>query len=243
MVADLFSILLHDHSPHIHDRGPHYYEFNDSWLIREPWNAASSVFFLVPVFYWLWRLKGEYRENNAIVMMLPLLFLNGLGSTFFHALRASNFFLFLDFAPAAVLMLILTYYFWNLIIGKPWVSVAIIVLSFVPRFFLFRYLDEWGLTRQDVVNFSYFFSGLMFFLPTMIINLKTGWYKWYLIFASIVLLSLSLMFRNLDDRTHPLLPMGTHWLWHVVSALSVFTLGYYLYYLKRRNIKTFFNSK
>jgi hypothetical protein len=237
MLADLFSILLHDHSPHIHDRGPHYYEFETNALIHEPWNAGSSVFFLVPVFYWAWRLRGQYNQHQMIVMMLPFLFLNGVGSTLFHAFRASNFFLFLDFAPAAIMSLILTYHFWNRALGKAWVSAAVLIGSFGLRFLLFGFMRDLGLDRMAVVNFSYFLTGFMFLFPTLIIAWKTNWYRWHLIFLSIVFLSLALMFRNLDERPDQYLPMGTHWLWHIVSAFSVFTLGYYLYYLKGREFR------
>lgn len=242
MLADLFSILIHDHSPHIHDRGPHYYEFETDFIIREPWNAGSSVFFLVPVFYWVWRLKGNYHEHKIIVMILPFLFLNGVGSTLFHAFRASNFFLFLDFAPAAIMSLLLTYFFWNMVMGKWWISALVLVGSFLPRMLLFQYREELGFNRQDVVNFSYFLTGFLFIMPTLIIAWKTQWYRWHLIFVSIVFLSLSLVFRNLDERHEPLLPMGTHWLWHIVSAFAVFTLGYYLFYLKNKPFKPFFGK-
>ena len=237
MVADLLSVLLHDHSPHVHDRGPHYFEFHHDAVLREPWNAWSSVFFLVPVIYWTWRLRGKYHEHQLIVMLLPFLFLNGIGSTLFHAFRASNFFLYLDFAPAAIMSLVLTYMFWKMLVGKWWVSVGIIILSFLPRILVFVYREELNLDRQDAVNISYFFTGMMFILPTLLITWRTNWYRWHLIFLSIVFLSFALLFRNLDERAEPLLPMGTHWLWHVVSALSVFTLGYYLYYLQRKEVR------
>ena len=75
----------------IRDSGPFYHEFHADAFIKEPWNAYSSLFFLVPVIFWVWKLRGQYRENLIITLMLPLLFLNGIGSTLYHAFRAADF--------------------------------------------------------------------------------------------------------------------------------------------------------
>ena len=93
---------------YIYDSGPLYHEFQfDSW-IREPWNAFSSLFFLVPVIFWLWRLRGQYRRYPMIIIFLPFLFLNGIGSSLYHAFRSSDLALMLDWMPAFIMNLLLS---------------------------------------------------------------------------------------------------------------------------------------
>ena len=57
-----FISIIVDAREMIQDSGPWYHEFHGEANIKEPWNAFSSLFFLVPVFYWVWRLHGEYRK-------------------------------------------------------------------------------------------------------------------------------------------------------------------------------------
>lgn len=241
MITDPVSIFLHDHGNHIHDHGPHYYEFHEDLWIKEPWNAGSSVFFLVPVIYWYWRLRGQYKDHRIMMIILPFLAINGIGSTLYHAFRNSDVFLIMDGAPAAIMSLIVTYYFWYLLFPRWYIPGLILLGSFVLRGFMFWGVSEGviAIPRQQAVNLSYFITGVMIILPTLMILLKTRWYKWELIFASVILLSLALLFRVLDTYDDPGLPMGTHWLWHIVSAFSVFTLGYYLVYLKRKELKPY----
>lgn len=87
------SLELIHRKEQIFDRGPMYNEFVHDALIHEPWNAYSSLFFFIPVIFWLIYLRGKYRTYGIITALLPVLFLNGLGSTLFHAFRASNWFL------------------------------------------------------------------------------------------------------------------------------------------------------
>ena len=216
----------------IRDEGPIYHEYNPNGYIKEPWNAFSSLIFLVPVFFWAWRLKGVYRKNKIIVVLLPFLFLNGIGSTLFHAFRSSNYFLYLDSLPALMVCIIISYYLWNKILHQPIKSGLILVFFGISLVFLYQ-LD---LTKQARTNTWYFIVGTAFLLPLTIILVKTRFYKWHLIFLTCLFLMVALFFRILDSSDIILLPMGVHWLWHVVSAFAVFSLGYYLYYLKFRGV-------
>jgi hypothetical protein len=223
-------------NPMIKDNGPMYHEFIADAFIKEPWNAYSSLFFLIPVIFWIWRLRGQYRKNWVIVLTLPFLFLNGAGSTLYHAFRNSNLFLFMDFMPAVALCIIVATYFWTKILGK-WYWGLLIILS---AYFLA------GLTINLLVpilgrvagNMGYFIIGLAFLLPTILNLFKTKFYRWDLILISIFLLLGSIIFRSLDHPTpNPfpnLMPQGTHFLWHIFSALSVFSLGYYIYFQNQK---------
>jgi hypothetical protein len=54
---------------YIHDSGPLYHEFHADSLIKEPWNAISSLFFLAPVIFWLWKLRGRARGIAALALV------------------------------------------------------------------------------------------------------------------------------------------------------------------------------
>lgn len=223
----------------IKDHGPHYHEFHPDAFIKEPWNAYSSLFFLIPATFWLIKLRGKYREYSLITLFLPLLYLNGIGSTVYHAFRASDAALLLDWVPAALLMLILSWYMWKKVLNKPVLSVFVVLSFYVfAGLFVFTLRKYIG---NRTINIGYLITGLSIILPSVIFLVKTNYYKWHLLTFSFVLLGIALLFRSLDYPTpNPfpkLLPQGTHFLWHIVSALAVFTLGYYLIYIKDVDVK------
>lgn len=216
----------------ISDSGPWYHEFHVDAFVKEPWNAYSSLFFLIPVFFWLWKLRGQYREYGIITILLPLLFLNGIGSTLYHAFRSSQLMLLLDWMPATLMDLILVYYLWYKVLRKKSFAV-LMVLAFYALAFL-----AMGVFAQNLgdlaINISYLLVGLALVIPFLIYLNRTHFKNGLLVLATFVFLGLALLFRTLDYPTpNPwpsLLPMGTHFLWHITSAFAVFTLGFYFYF-------------
>jgi len=224
---------------YIHDSGPLYHEFHPDSLIKEPWNAISSLFFLVPDIFWLWKLRGQYRKYLMITLLLPLLFLNGIGSTLYHAFRSSQLALLLDWMPAFIMNLLLAWYMWKKVMNRPVISIFVVL-----GFYLLAILSVFSMAtyfKEMSANIGYLFIGLSFLLPSMIFLWRTNFYKWYLLLISFVLLGTALLFRSLDYPTpNPfpeLLPQGTHFLWHITSALAVFSLGYYLMFIQNLNPK------
>jgi hemolysin III len=222
---------------YIHDSGPLYHEFHAESMIKEPWNAISSLFFLVPVIFWLWKLRGQYRKYPMITFLLPLLFLNGVGSSLYHAFRASQLALLMDWMPAFIMNLILAWYMWKRVLNRPVVSVFVVLGFYVLA--ILSVVSLAPLLKGMSANVGYLFIGLSLLLPSVIYLIRTNFYKWYLLLISFVFLGIALLFRSLDYPTpNPfpdLLPQGTHFLWHVTSALAVFSLGYYLKYIRDLN--------
>jgi hypothetical protein len=224
------SLELIHRKQQIFDHGPMYNEFVHDALIHEPWNAYSSLCFFIPVIFWLIYLRGKYRTYGIITALLPLLFLNGLGSTLFHAFRASNWFLLLDWLPAALMTLILSIYFWHRITHKVWKAIGVVLGFYTLAFTMVKVLSQQtGLSGPSI---GYFFTGAAFLVPVIIDLKRNQWKHAGLYLLSLLFLVLALLFRILDYPTpNPFtwLPQGTHFLWHVTSSLAVFTLGFYIY--------------
>ena len=230
------SLELVHRKQQIFDHGPMYNEFVHDTLIHEPWNAYSSLCFFIPVIFWLIYLRGKYRTYGIITALLPLLFLNGLGSTLFHAFRASNWFLLLDWLPAALMTLILSIYFWHRITHKVWKAIGVVVGFYTLAFTMVKVLSQQtGLSGPSI---GYFFTGAAFLVPVIIDLKRNQWKHAGLYVVSLFCLVLALLFRILDYPTpNPFawLPQGTHFLWHVSSSLAVFSLGFYIYKTTNEN--------
>jgi hemolysin III len=205
------------------DGGPIYHETQFGHWLVEPWNAFSSLLFLVPVIYFLFKLKGQYKHYGFLIFWCsPLLVMGGLGSTIFHAFRSHRFFLYLDFVPIALLTLSISIYFFLKLIRWWWV-VLIIILSFLIRFSLFSFYHGHG-----AINASYVMTGVLIFLPALLFLIKTRFFLVSIMLWALLCFGVALLFRFMDDWNTISLSLGTHWLWHVFCAVGAWFLGSYL---------------
>ena len=211
------------------DKGPFYTETDFSNLIVEPWNAISSLLFLIPALYWAFKVRNSLKEYWFLALCVPLLILGGLGSTFFHAFRSSRLLLYMDVLPILVLTIAVSAYFWHKVFNHWLITVVIMVFVYFLRNLVFE-LDYFS--KHTAINVSYAIGGVAIFLPILIVLIRTSFRKVKVAVISVLLFILALFFREIDARTLNLLPMGTHFLWHATSATAAFFLAEYLYFVK-----------
>lgn len=210
------------------DGGPVYAETDLSRFIVEPWNAASSLLIVVPAIYMIVKLWGRFRQFPFLSYCIPLLILGGMGSTIFHAFRASPFFLVMDILPTFILTLSIGIYFWVKVLPQWWQMFFIVIPGIMINFLLFN-LDIFS--SHTTINVSYGLRGIIVFLPALILLYQTKMAKSGFLIGAIALFILSLIFREWDAHTFSFLPMGTHFLWHAFSGLGAFFLAEYLYFV------------
>lgn len=209
------------------DGGHLYAETNPANYIVEPWNAVSSLVIAMPAIYWAFRTFRQLNQYRFLWFCIPLLILNGLGSTFFHAFRSSGFFLIMDVLPAAILTLGVSIYFWNKVIHNIGVVAIIMVGAVILRYIGYAYFS---LTVST--NISYLVAGIALFLPILIYLNKTKYYRANHIFYSMLCLIAALVFRTIDKLNLLPLSMGTHFLWHIFSGVGGYFLALYLYEIR-----------
>ena len=208
------------------DHGPIYRETTDlSVLIVEPWNAYSSLTFLIPAFIFLWQLRGQYDRYAFLVYYCsPMLILGGLGSTFFHAFRSSTWLLAMDVLPIVLLTIGISIWMWLKILSNKLYIIPILITFFGLTFLSWNYLDG-----QDQISASYFVRGVMLFLPCLLFMVKTQFKSAGYILSAAGFFLLALVFRFADEKIEiSFMPWGTHWLWHVSTAVGGYFLGEYL---------------
>jgi len=208
------------------DGGPVYRETlmaTAGQLPVEPWNALSSLALCVPAVYWFLCIKENLTKAPVLLSCSVLLLLNGVGSTLFHAFRVSEWLLWMDVLPALLLNLVLAGYFWRVYLQDTktwWLTMG--------GFLLLVLVSRWALQGSWYVNVQYLIRGLFLLLPAWGILQKTRFIAWRTLTFAAFFLSLSLGFRLLDKITIEWLPMGTHFLWHLLSAVGAWFLGKYL---------------
>ena len=208
------------------DLGPVYHETHLNRLIVEPFNAVSSLSMSVAALMILVLLiKKDYRTYPFLsYVYVPLIFIGGIGSTIYHAFRASPLFLYMDVLPVLLLSILLSLFYWYKVYSN-WFFLFFMAILIV----LSRGLPVMFLKGADAINVSYLLSGLLIIMPLTIFMYRNRFVNWQNVLYSVVALLLALVFRYMDDFDNPLLPMGTHWLWHVFSGVGVWFLGVYIY--------------
>lgn len=217
----------------ISDGGPWYAEthITDN-LIVEPWNAFSSLAIAAPAVYFLWLIRKEPQKYKFLLACIPFLFLNGLGSTLFHGLRTSRFFLLMDFLPALVLTMMITVYLWAKILPKWWMSFVVITPIFLIRFGVIDLIPG-----QGGINTSYTISGIAFLVPVFLILKKYDFKKTLNVIIGAACFVLAIYFRQVDEDFTNIFPWGTHFLWHIFSGIGAFLLADYLYFIRNQELK------
>lgn len=214
------------------DGGPWYAEthITDN-LIVEPWNAFSSLAIAAPAIYFLWKIRKEPLRYGFLLLCIPILFLNGLGSTLFHGLRTSHIFLVMDYMPAMLLTLSITAYFWAKVLPKWWMAIFAVGPLFFIRFAIFDYFSG-----QFAINLSYTIAGIAFLTPIVLILRKHQYKKSMDIVLAIVCFILAIYFRGADKEFTNILPHGTHFLWHIFTGIGAYLLADYLYFLRNKEL-------
>ena len=214
------------------DGGPLYTETDFSHFIVEPWNALSSLLVMIPSIYFLSKVWHQKEQYKFLIYAIVLVMAGSVGSTLFHGLRSSQLFLLMDIIPIVLLTISLSVYFWLKLI-KWYYMLLILIPLFASRFFFFGNVPE-----HTAINISYAISGITVLLPWIILLFKQNFKYWPKLLIIIVSFGLALYFRSVDGQSPEWLTMGTHFLWHVFSAIGVWFLIEYLYYYRKDELKS-----
>ncbi len=213
------------------DGGPIYAETGGEGFLVEPWNSLTSLLMLIPVIYWLIRI---WRENGTYKFMLyaiPLMALGGIGSALFHGFRVSIAFLIMDVAPSAILTLSLAIYFWYKLLKKWYYVLILFIPMMLIRFLVFAILPE-----HAAINSSYAVTGITILLPIPFLLVRMNYKGAWSIGLTLFSFGLALMFREADARAAVHLSIGTHFLWHVFSAIGGYFMLQYLYIFRKEEL-------
>ena len=166
-----------------------------------------------------------------MLLALPLLFLNGLGSTLFHGNDGGQLFMMLDVLPPLILVLSIAVYYWYRVLNHRIKAVLLLFLGLGLNVLNMYYHNSIGNTARGV-NVFYFINGLTIALPLLTFLYRANWRGLVHVAWAVLFVAIALAFRVLDPMTTDYfgnsLPMGTHFLWHVASAFAVFPLGRFL---------------
>ncbi|HVK08356.1 MAG TPA: hypothetical protein VM597_06220 [Gemmataceae bacterium] len=200
--------------------------------IAEPWNAATAFLFVLIVVFWLIRLRGRLLAHPFLAVSLPILFVGGVGGTLYHGLRTLPLYFYLDVIPIQVLGLAVSLYVWVRL--GPKLSHLLVMLAVLA---LLTSLGHFTLPAHYAINLSYASLALLILIPLVVALIRTRCFQAGWVATALVAFGMAWFCRLADPWEPPLLPMGTHWLWHTFGAATTLALSEYMYRLERVSLR------
>jgi hypothetical protein len=205
-------------------------EFSGS--VAEPWNAATAFLFVLIVAFWAVRLRGRIVHFPFLALSLPLLLVGGFGGTLYHGLRSWKGYFLMDVIPIYLLGLIVTIYWWIRLGPRLRDLLAMLVVLGILQL-----LGVWQLPTAWAINLSYAMLAMLILAPLSVVLIRTrgrhaGW-----VATALVSFAIGWFCRIADYWDPPLLPMGTHWLWHTFGALTTAALTEYVFLIEGVNLR------
>jgi len=206
----------------------HYCERIDIGLWGEPFNVISNIGFFI-IFFLLFK-KYDHNVNVHdskirnkkvtyfdIRLLIILLLFIGLGSTFWHV-QATPLSLWADRIP---ILLFINIYIISCLFRILRCKLQNIIIVFT----LFHVIGAVLMLTfpLESLNRSLFYLPPWFFLAaiTSIVYVKNGNAKNDLL-ITLTLFSVAIIFRSIDIFACDSMPMGTHFLWHILISLTLY---------------------
>lgn len=167
----------------------------------------------------IWRLAGRRDALTGGVWLLTLLMAAvGIGSGIFHTV-ATVLTEWLDIIPILMFQLAFLWLYLRDLMGMGRMPAVGGLVAFLAAALV-------GESYQELLN------GSLLYAPTMITLVVLGVYQYRkafegrgLILAGAGVFLLSLTFRTMDNRVCDQLPIGTHFLWHVLNAILLYLVA------------------
>lgn len=191
-----------------------YCERTDPSYWSEPVNALTNAAFLAAAAYCWPRTAGDAGAR----LLCIILALIGIGSYLFHT-HAEVWALMADVIPIQAFILVYLYLATVRFFAAPWWAGALAVVAFIPYA---------ALTARGLAAVVGDLNGSIGYVPVPILIAayavvlqarapETA--RGLAIGAGI--LAVSLAFRSLDNAVCGTLPLGTHFLWHVLNGVML----------------------
>ncbi|OOG23166.1 hypothetical protein B1C78_12160 [Thioalkalivibrio denitrificans] len=202
---------------------PTYCERASDGLLAEPLNAVTNAAFLAAA--WLawrrWRAQpgASWRHQADIGLLIALLALIGIGSLLWHTVSRPWAF-WLDALPITFFIHVFLFSFLWRLARLGWPAIIAVFVAYEALTFLVLYL-----TPAGALNDSAGYLPVVLFLWLMGAGLRLRdhpLWRDYLGFGA--LFAVSLGFRIADPLLCDLVPVGTHFLWHVLNGWLLYLL-------------------
>ena len=190
-----------------------YCERIEPGLLGEPLNALSNLSFFAAAL-WAARAARSARADWPIWLLIFIVGLIGLGSFAFHVF-AVRWSLLADVIPISLFIYGYLVFALRRLLAMSWTAVGMSLAVLFGATALIERMAPPGFLNGSA---TYLPALAASFLVSLALRARAHPASSYILAASIVLF-VSLLFRTIDLLVCPVLPIGTHFLWHLLNGL------------------------
>jgi len=180
-------------------------------LLAEPVNAVTNVAFLLAAWA-LWRLgKRSGTVSRDAGLLMALIVAIGIGSSLFHTF-ATTWAHWLDILSILLFQLAFLWIYSRRVMRSRLAASAAIVVVFLGVALYSR-------------QFPHLMNRSLMYGPALVVMLALGLYHWrrqlshrFSLLGAAGMLFASIFFRTIDQTVCGQIPLGTHFLWHLLNA-------------------------
>ena len=195
---------------------PQYCEFVSNFWIHEPLNAITNFGFLIGA-YFLYRFVKVNKCNIGLgAILISLMVILGLGSLAWHSYRVVPT-LLLDEIPIYIFIIFTFYFLIQSLTRSHKLTLTISFFSALIYYAIFAYVPGVNISNGVL---KYVFALLIFLILNVLIVKKFG--SGYNFFLPLSIFILAIVFRIVDLYICPIFPVGTHFIWHILIALTMY---------------------
>ena len=192
-----------------------YCERLEPGLLAEPVNLITNIAFIIAAWLASRQSRDDGTMDASVATLCLLLMCIGIGSGLFHSF-ADTVSVMMDVIPIVLFQLAFITFYTRRIMRLTYIMVTAWICGFLMLSLLFGRYD-------DVLN------GSLGYAPAIIYLFVLASWHWYdersmrtgLISAA-ALFSVSLVFRTMDMSLCQVIPLGTHFLWHLLNAIVLY---------------------
>lgn len=212
--------------PTPYDFGPRYAETVMGRFPVEPFNTYSNLIFLAIIIYFVILTRCSYKTSPFIVSSLPVLLIGYIGGTVYHATRSHNLWLIMDFMPIMILSFAAAVFLWRVILHRLSLSILAAIL---PVFIFGALRTVLPFDKSVKIMLGYSTLGLTILLPAILVSARRGYSGILLILGTAISFFCAVFFRQIDKELLLYLPMGTHFIWHLLGGVATWCIMKYVY--------------
>jgi hypothetical protein len=210
-----------------------YCERTDASFWSEPYNAATNAVFLLVAYYAFYEWFKASRKDVFLLILSIEIVAIGLGSFVFHTV-ATRWSVFADTIPIALFTYTAFAFIARRVFALSPIYAVVSTITFAILHLGFAKLWIFAIGPRFILNQSIGYFPALFALaatgiliiarPTTARQLESGLVirSGRLLIAAAVVFALGLIFRSLDRAACAMLPIGTHFAWHILIAGAVF---------------------
>jgi hypothetical protein len=204
-----------------------YCERVSSDLFAEPINFLSNIAFIIAFYILLRRLKdvsfGDKALKNYSTILTYIILCIGFGSFLFHAF-GNLWSAFADTFPIMIFILFYLYIAVRFYLKQNNFVAATALIIFLSLNVFLGYAGIEEISSYLTALFAMLLISVISLLRDEI-EISRG------LFISSIIFIISLTLRQLDNIACSYISLGTHWIWHILNAILLYTLV--LLFIKR----------